>query len=133
MGSARRCAVTITSCSSLPAAVAVAVSAGAAKTIAVPGALSIAATAAEIFALGFIALPPENLVVIFTRPLVRKRLVVSFYSTHSCPVAPNSSAPPPIVANEQDLAPEICAVRRRQQCRQVVRLSSAAASPASTL
>jgi len=26
----------------------------------VPGALSIAATAAEIFALGFIALPPEN-------------------------------------------------------------------------
>ena len=55
----RRCAVTTTSCSSLPV-VELAVSAGAATTIAVPDALNMAATAAEIFGLGFIALLPEG-------------------------------------------------------------------------
>ena len=60
MFSSRRFAVTITSSSSIAEPVAVAVSAGAAKTIAVAGALRITATAAEIFELGFIALPPEG-------------------------------------------------------------------------
>ena len=56
--SARRSAVTITSCSSVGVPVAVAVSA-AARTTAVAGALRIAATVAEIFGLGFIAHPPS--------------------------------------------------------------------------
>src|SRR6266478_3952064 len=61
--SLRRSAVTTTSASSPPVAVAAAVSAGAANTIAVLGAHSIAATAAEIFGLGFIAFDPQGLVV----------------------------------------------------------------------
>src|SRR5437773_11974989 len=59
MDSERCWALTITSSSSVPAAVAVAVSAGAAKTIAVPGAHRTAATAAEILGLGFIASTPR--------------------------------------------------------------------------
>src|SRR5437016_11973132 len=70
MLSARRSAVTITSCSSLPVPVAVAVSA-AANTTAEAGALRIAATAAEIFGLGFIAHSP--FVVIFPRRTRRAR------------------------------------------------------------
>src|SRR5438105_997506 len=59
MLSARRSAVTTTSCSSVPVPVAVAVSA-AANTTALAGALRIAATAAEILGLGFIAHPPKG-------------------------------------------------------------------------
>ena len=55
--SVRRSAVTTTSASSPPVAVAAAVSAGAANTSVVPGAHSIAATAAEIFGLGLIVAP----------------------------------------------------------------------------
>ena len=64
--SSRRCAVTITSCN---VSVAVPVSSGAASTIVVAGALRIAATAAEIFGLGFIAHAPPRLVVIFPRQM----------------------------------------------------------------
>src|SRR4029077_5225102 len=63
--SARRVAVTITSCSSPPVPVAVVVSA-AAQTTAVAGALRMAATVAEIFGLGFITHSP-GFVVIFPR------------------------------------------------------------------
>src|SRR5215471_1197670 len=72
MLSVRRFAVTMTSCSWSLLALALALSPGAAKTIAVAGALRIAATAAEIFGLGFIQRPPRGLVVI--SPLERIRL-----------------------------------------------------------
>src|SRR2546423_9879756 len=58
--SARRCAVTTTSASSTAAAAPEVVSAGAANTTLAPGAHRIAATAAEIFELGFIALTPVD-------------------------------------------------------------------------
>src|ERR1700683_5465325 len=59
MFSERRCAVTITSVSSLEGA-ALSASPAAANTRDVAGALRIAATAAEIFGFAFISLPPAS-------------------------------------------------------------------------